>query len=158
MKDDFFENHELSIWIFFVGIAVIISMMIGGGVTIPLLLFTLEQLIGEFTPKMYGIHFVLLVITMTLFTVVPSLFIIRGKKALVKVNKMTIFIQVVIYCFALVIYEHEYKYFFLSFVSFPLLALWLMSTPKYRAFVAYHEALHKDPIGFRQKLLDRAIG
>ncbi|MGF1727487.1 hypothetical protein [Photobacterium nomapromontoriensis] len=155
MIDDFFERHELSIWIFVTGISVIMLPIFGGGLICPLVIGLLQQLLGKFTAEEFGVLLVSLELIMSLFIAIPNILIIRGRSGAVKINKIIINIQLTCYIVVAILLEHEYKWFFIMFVFFPLLASWLMSTARYQAFVAYHEALHKDPVGFRQRLLDR---
>ncbi|NMH66499.1 hypothetical protein [Shewanella salipaludis] len=152
MSDNFFEKHEFSMGMFAAGIAVIMFIMFGAGIVCPLAILSLQTLFGEFTSKEFGILFTSSVVIMTLIIVVPNVLIFRGKPRAAKVNQINIYFQLVCYSLLSLTFEHQYKWVFLSFVIFPLLANWLMVSAKYQAFLAYHEALRKDPIGFRRSL------
>ncbi|PIW62125.1 MAG: hypothetical protein COW15_05925 [Shewanella sp. CG12_big_fil_rev_8_21_14_0_65_47_15] len=152
MPDNFFEKHDFSIGMFVVGIAVIMFIMFGAGVLCPLVILTLQTLWGEFTPEEFGLLFVSSALIMTLSIVIPNILIIRGRPKAVKVNQINIYFQLVCYSLLLLTFEHENKWFFLCFVIFPLLANWLMASAKYQAFLAYYEAIRKDPAGFRRSI------
>ncbi|SON51980.1 hypothetical protein [Vibrio tapetis] len=158
MTDNFFKNHELSLWIFAVGITVIMSILIGGGIAVILLTFVLAQHIDYFSTMEYFVFAGALGVIMSLTTSITNLLIIRGRAYAVGINIINIYFQICCYILFAVFLEHKDKWQGLVFSILPFLSLWLMSTPRYRAFVAYHEALHKDPIGFRQKLLERISG
>ncbi|GDY25099.1 hypothetical protein AHAT_09890 [Agarivorans sp. Toyoura001] len=155
MSDSFFDKYENSLLNFVVGITVIMFIMFGAGVLCPLLILLAQQFVGEFTPKEFGTFFLVCILVMTLCIVVPNILIVRGKPIAAKINLWNIYFQLACYSLLLLLFKHEYKWLFLSFVSFPLLAYWLMLTTKYKAFVSFYEALRKDPVGFREKLLER---
>ncbi|MCE9686349.1 hypothetical protein LZP73_09005 [Shewanella sp. AS16] len=152
MPNNFFEKHEFSMGMFAAGIAVIMFIMFSAGVVCFLAILSLQTLFGEFTSKEFGILLVSSELIMTLSIVVPNVLIFRGKPRAAKVNKINIYFQFVCYLLFLFTFENKNDWFLLSFVIFPLLANWLMASAKYQAFLAYHEALRKDPIGFRRSL------
>lgn len=152
MPDNFFEKHDFSIGMFVVGIAVIMFIMFGAGVLCPLMILMLQTLLGEFTPEEFGLLFASSALIMTLSIVIPNILIIRGRPKAVKVNQINIYFQFACYLLFSLIFEHQYKWFFLCFVIFPLLANWLMTSAKYQAFLAYYEAIRKDPAGLRRSM------
>ncbi len=155
MADDFFENHELSLWIFSYGISNIILLLLGGGVACFLMVMSIHVLTGELSAEQFGISLTIVEVLMALAIMVPNVLIIRGKPSALAVNKIMVCVQIASYLLFAMTFDQENKWFGLAFGVLPFLSLWLMSTPRYRAFIAYHEALHKDPIGFREKLLQR---
>ncbi|SON51979.1 hypothetical protein [Vibrio tapetis] len=157
MKNDFFESHELTPWIFVIGISVIMTLIIGGGAACFLLLLTVHQVLGYFTIGEYLAAGYVLGIVMTISTSITNILIFRGKPKATIINKIYLYFQLAGYFIVLLIFEDDYKWFFMSCSIFSILAGWLISTPRYHSFVAFYEALHKDPVGFRQKLLDRAL-
>ncbi|MCE9686348.1 hypothetical protein LZP73_09000 [Shewanella sp. AS16] len=152
MPDNFFEKHEFSMGMFAAGIAVIMFIMFGGGMASLLVVLSMQQLLGEFTSKELVSYVGILELIMNFCIVVPNVLILRGKPRAAKVNQINIYFQLICYSLLSLTFEHQYKWVFLSFVIFPLLANWLMVSAKYQAFLAYHEALRKDPIGFRRSL------
>lgn len=155
MAEDYFKKHELSLWIFAIGISVIMTILIGGGIAVILLTFLLAQNINHFSTMEYFALAGALGVTIALTTSITNILIIRGRPYGVKVNTYNVYFQIMCYLLFAIAFEHEDKWIGMLFSVLPFLSLWLMSTKKYHAFVAYHEALHKDPIGFREKLLKR---
>lgn len=152
MSDDFFDKHENSLLNFVAGLAVIMFIMFGGGILWPSLIFLLQQLMGEFTSKEFSILFLVGALVISLCITIPNVMITRGKVGAAKFNKINIYIQYACYLLLSLVYEDEYKWISVGFVIFPLLAHWLMVSAKYKAFLAFYEALRKDPEGFREKL------
>lgn len=155
MSDNFFEKHDLSIGMFVVGIAVIMLILISAGIVCFLMILTLQTLLGKFTSEVFGILLVSSELIMTLSIVIPNILIIRGRPKAVKVNQINIYIQLICYLLFLLTFQNKNDLFLLIFVILPLFANWLMLSTKYQAFLAYHEALRKDPIGFRQSIAKR---
>ncbi|NMH66970.1 hypothetical protein [Shewanella salipaludis] len=152
MSDNFFEKHEFSMGMFAAGIAGIMFIMFGGGMASFLVVLSMQKLLGEFTSTELVSYVGILELIMNFCIVVPNILILRGKPRAAKVNQVNIYFQLVCYSLAALTLEHQNKWFCLSFVIFPLLANWLMASAKYQACLAYHEALRKDPIGFRRSL------
>jgi hypothetical protein len=152
MPDNFFEKHDFSIGMFVVGIAVIMFIMFGGGMAPLLVVLSMQQLLGEFTSKELVLYIGILELIMNFCIVVPNIMIIRGRPRAAKVNQINIYFQFACYLLFSLIFEHQYKWFCLSFVIFPLLANWLMTSAKYQAFLAYYEAIRKDPAGLRRSM------
>ncbi|WP_411994085.1 hypothetical protein [Agarivorans sp. DSG3-1] len=155
MTDSFFKKHELSMWIFVVGISVIMTIIIGGGIATVLVVELFQEIFGKFTVDEYLAFNGVLGLTITLIIVATNVLIIRGRPHAVKVNRLNVYFQLASYLLYALIVEHDDKWFGLMFIAFPLLASWLMSSAKYQAFVAYHEALRKNPVEFRQALQKR---
>ncbi|SON51977.1 hypothetical protein [Vibrio tapetis] len=155
MTDNFFKNHELSLWIFAVGVLVIMTILIGGGIAVFLLTIILERYVGYFSIMEYFALAGIFSILMVLITSIANLLIIKGKPRAKQLNIINIYFQIVCYLLFAMTFEHEDKWLGVLFGVLPLLSLWLMSTQKYHAFVAYYEALYQDPAGFREKLLQR---
>ncbi|MGF1727486.1 hypothetical protein [Photobacterium nomapromontoriensis] len=156
MIDDFFEKHEISILTFVAGISVIMLIMFGGGMAAFIAVASTEHLVGEFSSKQLLTYIVALEIMMNAVIVIPNvLIIVFGKPQAVIVNKINLYFQFTCYSLYILTFGHDIEWFCAIFITFSLLAYWLMSTAKYQAFVAFYEALRKDPVGFRQRLLDR---
>ncbi|SON51976.1 hypothetical protein [Vibrio tapetis] len=157
MTEDFFEKHELSLWIFACGISNVILLLLGGGGACFVVIISIQTFTGELSTEQFGISLTIIEVLMALAITLSNIFIFRGKPRALVVNKLIAYVQITSYFLFAIIFEHEDKWLGLFFGVLPLMSLWLMSTSKHRAFVGYHEALHKDPVGFRQKLLDRAL-
>ncbi|QLE86648.1 hypothetical protein FLM48_17155 [Shewanella sp. Scap07] len=156
MTDNFFEEYDFSLWIFAVGITVIMLLIISTGVIAPLLLLSLQSIVGEFSNQTFGILLLSIELVIALPLIIANLLVIRGKANAVIVNKASIFFNLVSYLFIAMVLEHEYKWFFMMLISLPVLARVLMQTQKYAAYVAYFEALHRNPQEFREALFRRS--
>ncbi|MFS1437328.1 hypothetical protein [Shewanella sp. 10N.286.48.A6] len=155
MNGNFFEEHDFSLWIFAVGTTVIMLMMIGAGIAAAIFVFSLEYLFGDFTPeKLWGILIPIEVI-LSLSITFTNIIITRGYPKAAKANKAIIYIILACFLFGLLFFDHEFKWLYLSFIALPATAFWLINTTKYKAYLAYFEALHKDPEAFRLQMEKR---
>lgn len=155
MTDDFFDNHEFSLWIFAYGISNIILLLLGGGGACLVIILSIQAFTGELSTEVFGISLTTAEVLMTLAITITNLMLIRGKPNALAVNRLITYIQITCYILFAITFKHEHKWFGMAFLLFPLLSIWIMSTSKFRAFVAYHKALHKNPTDFRKRLLQR---
>lgn len=157
MVDKFYMEHDLSIWVFVVGISVYMSLIIGGGMSCMLMTLLLQSWLGEFT---YNEFFMILfpsVILSILWMCVSNMYllVVRGKpKFVIKMNQIMIGIQFLIYVLVLLFFDHEKKWLALSFAIFPLIAYRLMASAKYQTLLVYYESLKQDPEGFRRHFFE----
>ncbi|MBQ4889552.1 hypothetical protein J8L86_06820 [Shewanella sp. MMG014] len=152
MNGNFFEEYDFSLWIFVVGIAVIMLLMIGAGIAAVILVFSFEDQFGDLSPQIFWGFLIPIEVILSLSITFTNIMITRGHSAAVKANKAIIYITLSFFFFGLLFFVHEFKWFFLSFVTLPVTAYWLMNSVKYKAFLAYFEALHRDPEAFRLQM------
>lgn len=155
MIDDFLKKHEVSIWIYVVGVAVIFFLMIGGAIASSLFTFSIGYFLAVLNPKSQIMLTLMMGVISALFLVVSNVLIIRGYGKAFKLNHYNVYLQLLFFLVGVFFFVGDGKWLFISFAVCPLIAYKLMFTDKYKSFVAFYEVIKQDPEGYRKWALDR---
>lgn len=151
--DDFFDNHDINLGVFAVGLVVIMSLIIGGGVVGVLIVESFQQVFGGLSIDIFLALVGALELAMCIAVIIPNIMIVRGKPNAAKANRVHAYVQVTCYLLALLALINDRKMGLVFASIFPLFTIYLMSTNRYQIFIGFYEAIHKDPEGYRRRVL-----